>query len=95
MKSLDENKVLASMIVARTGIERLIIKTGKNYTNLEKATYRGNRYELLLKRKGTKVICYDNNGKKVDEIETAPPKTQSSKSNKKAEKKEEGKEESK
>lgn len=94
MKSLDENKVLASMAVARNGIDRLIVKIGNNYANLEKATFKGNKYELLVTRKGTKVLFYDSDGKKVDEVETAPPEPKSNKSNKKAEEKEKGTDES-
>lgn len=83
MKSLNENKTLASMKVARTNIDQVIIKVGNNFAHLNRSLFKGNNYEFLLTKKKTKVLVYDNKGKKVDEIEIAPPKPKTSKTNKK------------
>ena len=71
------------MKVARTGIDQVIIKVGNNFAHLNRSLLKGNNFELLLTKKKTKVLVYDNKGKKVDEIEPTPPKIKSSKSSKK------------
>lgn len=102
MKSLKEQISLASMAVARTGIDRVIIKVGNNYANLLSDLHKGPKYELKLTRKNKKVLVHDFTGKKVDEIEITPRKPQSNtqeaksdKSDKKGSEKERGEKASK
>lgn len=71
MKSLRENIVLAKMVVARTGISRVIVKAGKGFIHQSASTYQG-KIELIVFKKGTKVIVTDNKGKSIDEMETKP-----------------------
>lgn len=85
MKSLIDEKIIASMQVARTGINRVIFQTGETFANETERIHKG-KYLLLLKRKGTKVIAYDNKGKKVEEINFSPGKKTKSSSDSKSDK---------
>lgn len=77
MNSLNDIKIQASMAVARTGIDYVVVSVNNGFRFIPEQRYAGN-YELLLKKDKTKVNVYNNNGKKIDSIETRAKKIKSS-----------------